>query len=287
MDIKELLKDISENHWLIEKENNFFVKYNKEWKEADFFHYVFDNNIIESNMADWFEKYSEELKNLTIESNWEEVLLSSIPSFDKNLNLMVLYQVDEDIKKEDINNAIYKIEENWFYSNKFVLCYKKSQLEGLNKDNILNDIANHNQELQELLPKIVESDNYFIPEQFVFDLLTILSFIKVNFNNDSGIEKQIYSNAQEQIQEGSEDGSIKDNLNENIYEILNDSCKDIDLKNVLHQDYVDNNEINIDILKISDFETQLIELWNKLLKDNSKYTVNQVLEINKEEENGK
>lgn len=269
--MQEILKTISTKFWLVEKENNFFIKYDEKWEEADFFHYVFDEKIINENFGNWFETYSKDLWEINIktwkDNNWEDKQLKWIDSFDKNLNIIVLLKLEksEDFTDE-LRKKIYQVEENPYYSNKFVIVYTDEQIQELN---ILEELENDN--LSKSFDNLLENrqkqkDKQFTKEDFIFDLITSLHFITFDFKITDWSE----------ILNIFEESSHK--LDKSLY-------IDKIYQELLKIDWVQNKELNEKILKsnevwdkLSEFEKEIINLSKEIFLDKDSYNLEQTFE---------
>ena len=113
--MKDIIKNISIGNNLVEKiEKKLYIKYDNDWNEADFFYYIFTNKLEDGN---FYEKLSEELWQeeikLIVDNNWENISLKTIDSFDKKLNLIIFYKLDEEKKvTPELNKKVYEIEKN-------------------------------------------------------------------------------------------------------------------------------------------------------------------------------
>lgn len=271
MKIYKILQKISIEFWLIEKDNNLYIKYNEKSEESDFFHYVFDEKIIEDNFKDWFETYSKDLWKMNIktwkDNNWEDKQLKWIDSFDKNLNLIILLKLEksEDFTDE-LRKQIYQVEKNPYYSNKFVIVYTDEQIEELD---ILEELDNDN--LSKSFDNLLENrqkqkDKQFTKEDFIFDLVTSLHFITFDFKITDWSE----------ILNIFEESSHK--LDKSLYidKIYQELLKiDWDSKDILNEKILKNNDIWEDL---SEFEKEIIELSKKLFLDKDFYNIEQTFE---------
>jgi len=274
MEIKDIIEKIC-THWSYWLkwflDNSLFVKYwiwDKENEESDFFYFIEDNydNFI-NKKSDEYNKSILELWKKTINKQ----ILEEIKSFDKNLNLIIFVKLNEEQElndkkiEEKFKKSIYEIEENPYYSNKFIIIYKQSQIENI--QDIIHEINNINTHFQ-----VIENEEKtfsFSKEKFIFDLITSLHFIKIDFikNDDTQDEKKELNN-------------IKDNktLYEESFDLIDEDFlillkKDIDVYSTLEKMLNDfsTEEISIYQEKLSNFEEKLFILWEKIIKDNSEY----------------
>lgn len=266
--IKEILKTISTNFWLVKKDNNFFIKYNEKWEESDFFHYIFDDEIIKNNISDWFEEYSKNLweNEITVwkEKQWKKRKLKEIDSFDKNLNIIVLLKLEklEDFTDE-FKKQIYQIEENPYYSNKFVLVYTEDQIKELD---ILKELEldNLSKSFDELLERWKEKK--FIKEDFIFDLITSLHFVTFDFKIKGWNEKlNIFEESSYKLK--------KSLYIKNIYQKLLEI--DWDKKDKLNEKISKNCDI---WENLSEFEKEIIELSKEIFLDKDSYNLEETFE---------
>lgn len=269
MQIQDILKTISTEFWLVEKENNFFIKYDEKWEKADFFHYVFDEKIIQDHLGDWFEKYSNDLWETNIktwkDNEWEEKQLKEIDSFDKNLNLIVLLKLEKsEYFTDELKKQIYQVEENPYCSNKFVLVYTEEQIKDLD---ILKELKLDN--LSESFDKLLENrkgkDKKFLKEDFIFDVITSLHFITFDFKIQNWSESvNIYNETYKKLpKKENKEILYKENIFSNL-EIK-------DLESII----LKSNDIGSNW---SEFEDEIIKLSKEIFSDSESYDIENTFE---------
>lgn len=266
--MKGIIKTICENYKLeCFLDNSLFVKkwLNEKVKEySDFFYFLElgkDDFLTKDN--DYYKDLIKDLwKN---EISWEK--LEDLKQFDKNLNLIILLKINtpEDFTDE-LRKQIYQVEENPYYSNKFVIVYTDKQIEKLD---ILEELKMEN--LSKSFDNLLENrqkqkDKQFTKEDFIFDLITSLHFITFKFK----------------ITDWSENLNIFDESSRNldkalyIHQIYQELIKiDWDSKDILNEKILKNNDIWEDL---SEFEKEIIELSKELFLDKDFYNIEQTFE---------
>ena len=266
--MKEIIKNIIENYFdknkilsynLINNDSLLIIK-DKEWNEADFFYFIFDNELKEFD--------SNKIYNELIKKN--EGLLK-IESFEKNLNFIIFSKVDvyEDMYNNEISDNAYIIEEDPFNAKKKVIFYTDSLV-----DNFIDlDVKN--------IEKVDKDMNK--NDKFKINLLIWLSFIKVDFWNRDLTKKNIFHETYEDFKKYIENDEMKilenDILINEDFNSFNSKIEEIDYNSIL-------SDIEKNPLWLSSFEEILLNLFENRDELEEKLNIN-LLELQKLEHENK
>ena len=182
--MKEILKQIIKTYFekkeiskifdfKLELKDELLIIYNKYWEEVDFFYFIFDKGIsedIKPNII--FEELIEKSKKL-----------KEIESFDKNLNFIYFFKLDNYSDKKDYLNKEYEIIQHPLYAKNKVIFYD---------DDLINNFDNYKLNLD----SIKDLENLTLNDKFLLNLIVSLSFIKIDFwTEEKSVEKNIFKNS--------------------------------------------------------------------------------------------
>lgn len=133
--MKELLQNLIEDCGLESKEiiyqdSTFILAHYADVQKSDFFLFQFGEvSVFRDKVEADLKKFEYELNSL-VSNIRSEVLLEYKSRFiDKNLSLIIVAEKNEEI--EDLN-WMFKSEENYYQSRKYILTYSQKELEELN-----------------------------------------------------------------------------------------------------------------------------------------------------------
>lgn len=134
--MKELLQNLIEDCGLESKEfqyqdSKFILANYSDLQKSDFFLFQFGRvSVFREKVKTDLKKFEFELNSLVGNIRNEELLEYKSRFIDKNLSLIIVAENDEG--SEDLN-WMFKSEENYYQSRKYILTYSQEELEELNQ----------------------------------------------------------------------------------------------------------------------------------------------------------
>ncbi|NRH21314.1 hypothetical protein HOO68_04690 [Candidatus Gracilibacteria bacterium] len=219
---------------------------------SDFFYFLFEENLLEDYK---FDSIFHNLSQFSI----DEKKLSEFDAFDKNLNIIVLLKVENDLDiSDDLKKRAYEIEEDPYFFRKKVIFYTQNQFANFTENNL--NISSFSK---------IEEDIKDNNKRFILNLLVGLSFIKINFSGKITDEKNIFFEAFDDTYKKEISSTKLGYQIQNRYELFNDQIKKIN-STIYNQTIISGNtltELEIDILGL--FGESQTELEETLLSKKS------------------